>query len=227
MKKIYKIGLTLHNLQDSSIILLLENLHFNNIKIDFIIYHQNYIKRKILNMIKYKKSCVQDILKNTKVYNIKNINSHKSKEVFKKFTPSLVICNSGIIKQSTIKENDKIYFLNIHASKLPEYRGVSNIEWALFDDKDIYATIHRINNGIDEGDILYQSIVYENKEIKMNPSILTSMDNKLAYIYAIAIKKFIDSKINFKEQKNIFKPIMRNYSIHPIIEDIVKKKYSL
>ena len=227
MKINYKIGLTLHNLQDSSITFLLKNLNSKNIKIDFIIYHQNYLKRKILNLINCKKTFAEDILKNTKFYNIKNINSNKSKEVFKKFKPSLVICNSGIIKQSTIKENNKTYFLNIHASKLPEYRGVSNIDWALLDDKDIHATVHRINNGIDEGDILYQSLLYKNKDIKTNPLILNSLDYNLASLYASAIKKFINSEIKFEKQENISQPILRNYSIHPILKDIVNKKYNL
>jgi methionyl-tRNA formyltransferase len=48
--------------------------------------------------------------------------------------------------------------INIHNSKLPKYRGMLPNFWQLFHgEKTVGTTIHRINAGIDDGDILLQA----------------------------------------------------------------------
>ena len=51
MKKEYSIGLTVHNLENPDILILFKCLINASINIDFIIYHQNYFKRKLLRFI--------------------------------------------------------------------------------------------------------------------------------------------------------------------------------
>jgi methionyl-tRNA formyltransferase len=48
--------------------------------------------------------------------------------------------------------------INIHNSKLPKYRGMLPNFWQMFyGEKSVGTTIHRINAGIDDGDILMQT----------------------------------------------------------------------
>jgi methionyl-tRNA formyltransferase len=48
--------------------------------------------------------------------------------------------------------------INIHNSKLPKYRGMLPNFWQMFHgEKSVGTTIHRINAGIDDGDILLQT----------------------------------------------------------------------
>lgn len=48
--------------------------------------------------------------------------------------------------------------INIHNSKLPKYRGMLPNFWQMFHgEKTVGTTIHRINAGIDDGDILLQA----------------------------------------------------------------------
>jgi methionyl-tRNA formyltransferase len=48
--------------------------------------------------------------------------------------------------------------INIHSSKLPKYRGMLPNFWQMFHgEKTVGTTIHRINAGIDDGDILMQT----------------------------------------------------------------------
>jgi methionyl-tRNA formyltransferase len=48
--------------------------------------------------------------------------------------------------------------INIHNSKLPKYRGMLPNFWQMFHgEKTVGTTIHRINAGIDDGDILLQT----------------------------------------------------------------------
>jgi methionyl-tRNA formyltransferase len=47
--------------------------------------------------------------------------------------------------------------LNLHAGRLPRYRGRAPISWALINgEREIGITVHRMNAGIDSGDIVAQ-----------------------------------------------------------------------
>ncbi len=49
------------------------------------------------------------------------------------------------------------WFLNVHAGKLPQYRGRNIINWALINgEREIGITVHLVDEGIDTGDILLQ-----------------------------------------------------------------------
>ncbi len=47
-----------------------------------------------------------------------------------------------------------IGFLNVHPGKLPQYRGNSCPEWAIYNGDEIYSTAHLIDDGIDTGPIV-------------------------------------------------------------------------
>jgi methionyl-tRNA formyltransferase len=52
------------------------------------------------------------------------------------------------------------WFLNIHAGKLPHYRGRNVINWALINgEREIGITVHVVDDGIDTGDILLQRVL--------------------------------------------------------------------
>lgn len=49
------------------------------------------------------------------------------------------------------------WFLNVHAGKLPQYRGRNIINWALINgEHEIGITVHLVDAGIDTGDIILQ-----------------------------------------------------------------------
>jgi methionyl-tRNA formyltransferase len=52
------------------------------------------------------------------------------------------------------------WFLNVHAGKLPEYRGRNIINWAIINgETEIGVTVHLVDHGIDTGDILLQRLL--------------------------------------------------------------------
>tara|TARA_R110001583_G_C5658661_1_gene409449 strand:- start:2908 stop:3534 length:627 start_codon:yes stop_codon:yes gene_type:complete len=58
-----------------------------------------------------------------------------------------------IIKKPFIDRCESI--INLHNAPLPQYRGVRPINWALFNEETEHGvTIHKIHEGIDDGDIL-------------------------------------------------------------------------
>jgi folate-dependent phosphoribosylglycinamide formyltransferase PurN len=50
-----------------------------------------------------------------------------------------------------------VAFLNAHAGRLPKYGGMNVVEWAVFNDDPIWGTVHRIDRGIDTGEILVEA----------------------------------------------------------------------
>lgn len=80
--------------------------------------------------------------------------------------------------------------INLHPSKLPEYRGASPMQFSILNgDKITSATTMLIEKGMDSGDILMQKDV----EIKDSDNY-TSMEEKLGEIGALAIR---DTLLNF------------------------------
>lgn len=80
--------------------------------------------------------------------------------------------------------------INLHPSKLPEYRGASPMQFSILNgDKITSATTMLIEKGMDSGDILMQKDV----EIKDSDDY-TSMEEKLGEIGAFAIR---DTLLNF------------------------------
>lgn len=228
----YKIGITVHNFECENNLLQLEALLQNDLVPDFIIFHQQLYKRMILRVINCltkrkteRKSELIKKIKNIKSFNIPDINSRRANKILKKHEPVLLISNSGYIKKSTIETLTDTFFINSHASKLPKYRGVSNIEWALWNKDDIYVTIHRINNGIDEGDILYQEKI--NIDFNNTASITDIKNNVLRIIPFItvrAINKFLNKETTFIKQDYIGEPLKQYYSMHPVLKQILAEK---
>ena len=78
--------------------------------------------------------------------------------------------------------------LNIHASLLPRYRGAAPVQWALLNgDAVTGVTIMRMNEGVDEGDILLQ----ESIKIEYGDDAV-SLQKKLAALGAELIDKTIE-----------------------------------
>lgn len=51
-------------------------------------------------------------------------------------------------------------FINLHAGKLPYYRGCSVVNWALINgEPEIGLTVHFVDEGVDTGDIIVQKIL--------------------------------------------------------------------
>ncbi len=60
---------------------------------------------------------------------------------------------TGIIKQATI-DAPKWGIVNVHPSMLPDYKGCSAVEWAIYNDDAVGATGHFLTEEIDVGDII-------------------------------------------------------------------------
>lgn len=103
---------------------------------------------------------------NLKLIRVNKISEHKN---------LISGCNLGIcagfmeIIKKEIFEIPELGILNLHCGKLPEYKGRAPISRAIINgDEHIIMTLHRIDEGVDSGDILSEIAVTIGEEDDVN-----------------------------------------------------------
>ena len=70
------------------------------------------------------------------------------------------VANYTIISEKFLKSHDISLAINYHDSLLPRYSGVNSTTWAIYNNEKIHGVSwHLISSGIDEGDLLRQSVL--------------------------------------------------------------------
>lgn len=88
---------------------------------------------------------------------------------------------------------DKCSVINLHNAPLPKYRGVRPINWALKNNENFHGvTIHKVSEGIDDGDILGRITYPIYPEIEEVEDVY-----KKALDYGYILFKDVMSKIDF------------------------------
>ena len=104
--------------------------------------------------------------------------------------------------------NDKFFnlskygLINLHAGKVPKYRGGSPLNWQIInDEKQIGVSVLKVNSKIDAGDIICSSTF---KNIKSDTiKEIHDKANKLFIKLTFAALNKITNKVKFKKQANI------------------------
>lgn len=96
-----------------------------------------------------------------RVFKPANVNGPKFLEIVSQLNPDLNISVSyDQILRKPILASSKMGFINVHAGKLPYYRGRNVINWAIINgEKEIGITVHFVDEGIDTGDIIVQRTI--------------------------------------------------------------------
>ena len=68
----------------------------------------------------------------------------------------IVACGAGILRP-LILDVPGVTFINAHAGRLPKYGGMNVVEWAVYNGDPVYGTVHRMDKGIDTGEILQEA----------------------------------------------------------------------
>jgi len=130
---------------------------------------------------------------------VKSINSSTSVEAVNDAKPdALIYAGGGILRKKIIAATNG-NILNCHSGPLPEIRGMNAIEWAVLLNQRTAVTIHKIDQGIDTGEIV--SIV--DVPVVKNETIVNLRDRSLGvtagrqcYIMAPAISELLQRKLS-------------------------------
>ncbi|MEK6732013.1 MAG: methionyl-tRNA formyltransferase, partial [Candidatus Omnitrophota bacterium] len=96
-----------------------------------------------------------------KTFQPAKVNSKEAIEFLGKFNADLfIVVSFGQILSKAVLSLPRLYCLNIHASLLPKYRGAAPINWAIVSgEKETGVTIMKMNEKMDEGDVLLKESV--------------------------------------------------------------------
>lgn len=142
-------------------------------------------------------SAVKDLaLKNKlKIFQPQSLRESQLSEEIKKINPDLfIVAAYGKILPKDFLEIPMGGAINVHASLLPKYRGASPVQCAILSgEKETGITLMRMNEKMDEGDILVQ----EKMDIDENDTAERLME-KLAELGAKTVVRFIPDWIQGK-----------------------------
>lgn len=102
-----------------------------------------------------------------------------------------------LVPHDVLANNDCV---NVHYSLLPKYRGLHATVWMFLNDEDyVGLTIHQMTDFIDDGPIIHQYKV-KNDRIRTCPAYMESFNDYIAEHLGEIMKDYIEGKITL--QKN-------------------------
>ena len=114
-------------------------------------YDQRSYLKKIKSFCKRKK---------VKLFVVEN-NKYESEEIIKRYKIDYVLVIGWYkLFSKRILKHPSNFFLGIHQSMLPKYRGGAPLVWQIINnEKSVGYTIFKINSGIDSGEIIFQESI--------------------------------------------------------------------
>ena len=150
--------------------------------------YSNKQKKNILNRINIKYFDTEDF-KEKNIYYI-NHNSKKFLDFFNK-NKADVIFNLGTPRIfNKFQINSLPPILNCHPGILPFYKGCNTPEWAYLNKDNIGASVHLMNEKIDDGKIIFKK-TFKKRKFKNYKDFRTYIHLSSIKFYAQVIEKFI------------------------------------
>lgn len=133
-----------------------------------------------------------------------NINNPEFLEEIEKFNCDLFISLSfNQIFKKQIINLPKLKSINVHAGKLPFYRGRNVLNWAIINGENEFGvTVHYIDEGIDTGDIILQNTYPITIQDDYN-TVLNRAYEYCAETLELAVEKFLSPGVQGIPQSSI------------------------
>ncbi len=134
----------------------------------------------------------------------------------------LINCGAGIFRKKLTSSGHNFFIINAHAGKLPYYRNMNVVEWALFNGDKVTGTVHLIDNNIDTGAILYEEVL----NLKKHDNLVSIREDAFDQVIQLVGK----TVINF--DKGLIAPTTQPaegkkwYVMHQYFRDKLKSKLS-
>jgi folate-dependent phosphoribosylglycinamide formyltransferase PurN len=198
----------------------------NRIKLEFAKYRfgifRNFLLPKFKQHFGNIKSFDNEII-NITIPVVRKVSSLNSSETIQFIIENnirfLVNCGAGIFR-SNVLSTPNLIVLNAHAGKLPEYRNMNVVEWALLNNDKVIGTIHLINSGIDTGAVLYEQEIVLRRNIDLESAKEEAFDKTIKMLGKTLVA-LEDGKVKPRIQPKDGK---RWYTMHPYFKELLNKK---
>jgi methionyl-tRNA formyltransferase len=116
-----------------------------------------FSKRRIQSYLTQHKINFKEI--STEVIHVSSVNSDDVIELISRESPDVIVINGTSIISKKVLSTITCPVINMHGGITPIYRGVYGGYWSIVnkDEANCGVTIHLVDEGIDTGNVLYQS----------------------------------------------------------------------
>lgn len=133
---------------------------------------------------------------------------------------SYIATYGGGILTSAFTTNPKVHFLNAHMGRMPKYRGMEVIEWAVYQDEPTYSTVMRLEDAIDGGAVLHEKLI-DRSEIKDLSDLRRTGYSTCALAMAEAMLGVQEGRLKFEPQQG---KGTYYYRMHGAVRSELKRK---
>lgn len=143
------------------------------------------LKRYLGNKKSFSKEEVNIPISN--IITVANLNSDETAKQIKKLgVKYLINCGAGIFRKKII-EIPGLVILNAHAGKLPTYKNMNVVEWAVCNEEKVFGTIHQIDAGIDTGPVWLE----EEIDISQQKTLIEAREHSFDFVIRMAGKAVV------------------------------------
>ncbi len=143
----------------------------------------------------YKPLFMGDVLNGSRIpfYFVEKHGSLECEQILERLKPDIILLGGAGIIPPSILRKASLGVLNCHPGKLPEYRGCSCVEWAIYNQDPIQATCHTVTAKIDWGAVIYaEDLPFKKKEAYAH--LRARMIGHQAKVMTLGIKKFLSAR---------------------------------
>ena len=125
-----------------------------------------FVSRKRIHQIKKDFSFDETPIPPDQVRHFSSVNDEECISFLREIQPDIVVVNGTRIISKKVLESTNAVFINMRTGITPKYRGVHGGYWAMVnnDRENCGVTVHRVDRGIDTGDVLYQNCINVTKK---------------------------------------------------------------
>ena len=123
---------------------------------------------------------IKEFSQNNKIafYETNSINCESTQIYFKNSNADLGISLGNTYISEKIFNMPKLGMINVHHEILPDFKGAQSIIWQLYNKSNFSGfTIHKINNQIDGGDIIYKKKILIKFEKSLSKTVKKNYQN--------------------------------------------------
>lgn len=126
----------------------------------------SFVSKKRIKFLREYYNLYEKSIEEEKLNYVSSVNDSECIAIIKDLCPDIIIVNGTRIISSKVLESTSALFINTHVGITPQYRGVHGAYWALLkDDKEnCGVTIHKVDKGIDTGDLIKQATIEISKQ---------------------------------------------------------------
>jgi methionyl-tRNA formyltransferase len=153
-------------------------------------------------------------------WSVRSVSTPETARIIRQSGLDVIVAWGAGILRPVLLETPGVVFLNGHAGELPLFGGMNVMEWAVYMNHPIIGTIHKIDNGIDTGDILLQRPLDIGRPEHI-PALRAKASVEVWSMIPDALQKLNRGEIGFRKQPSQVKIW---YRMHQVLKNVVEQK---